>query len=275
MASSVNLHLKYKSDSLASELLSFKRKKGRAKTKKIQRKRRLTFKHMILHLILIGLLFFALQQSYLFLISWEKLNIREVHIACSNPQIQDEVEQLFKGKELGNILLLDINQLQDGLMKHRWIKEVGVRKIFPLSVKIDIKVTKPVAIVKKDLYYMIDEEGVMLEQADSLEKSSLPLLIDSGNFKHHYHEKVALAWACLSSLEPKEREQIGVMDLDEYENVIIKLRNGSPWLKLGNKRYQEKFRSVPSLLKNLKKYGELEHIDLRFPDRFIIKVKKV
>ena len=274
MASSVNLHLKYRSDSLASELLSFKRRKGRARTKKIQRKKRLTFKHIILYLVLIGALFYALQRSYLFLISWDKLNIRNVQIICSNLQIHKDVEQLFEGKKLGNIFLLDISQLQDSLVKHRWIKDISVRKIFPLSIKIDVEAAKPAAIVKKERYTMIDREGVTLEHITSLEDRNLPLLIDSDNFKHHYQEKVDLAWSCLISLEPAEREQIGVMDLSEYENVVIKLNNGSPWLKLGNEGYQKKLHSLPRLLENLKKYGELEHIDLRFPDRLIIKVKK-
>jgi cell division septal protein FtsQ len=121
---------------------------------------------------------------------------------------------------------------------------------------------------------MIDREGVTLEHITALQERNLPLLTDSGNFKQHYQEKVDLAWACLNSLEPAEREQIGVMDLSEYENVVVKLKKGSPWLKLGNEGYQKKLHSLPRLLENLKKYGELEHIDLRFPDRLIIKVKK-
>ncbi len=257
-----------------SEPVQFQRARGKTKTKKIQRKIRLKFKHILFHLILIGGIFFALQRVYLFLISWDKLDIKDVTVLCRMPEIKEETQRFFEGKHLGNILLLDISLLQEKFTAHRWIKEVRVRKILPSSLKIEIKERTPVALLKQGHTYMIDEDGVFLEKIERGEKENLPLLIDSNTFKKDYEEKLNLAWECLRSLAPSEKERIEVLDLTEYENVIVRLKNNPTRLILGNTRFSEKINLYSRLRAKLERFGELEYVDLRLHDRIYIKPKR-
>jgi cell division protein FtsQ len=256
-----------------SEPMQFQRGRGKIKRKKIQRKLRLRFMHILFAFILLGGIFYSVQRSYLFLISWDKLDIQNVEIVCRMPEIKEEINGFLDGKHLGNILLLDIGLLQEKFTVHKWIKEVRVRKILPSTLKIEIKERIPAALLKKDRIYMIDEEGVFLEKIEQGEKVNLPLLIDSNQFQRDYEEKLNLAWECLRSLSAPEKEQLEVLDLSEYENVVIQLKENQTKLIMGHDRFQEKIRLYNRFQARLEKYGALEYIDFRIHDRLYIKPK--
>jgi cell division septal protein FtsQ len=274
MAYNLNPTVRHRTHSLLAEQMQFQRGRGKIKTKKIQRKIKLKFKHILFYIILLGGIFYSLQQSYLFLISWDKLNIQEVEVISQKPEIKQEIQQFLEGKRLGNILLLDISLLQEKFTAHRWIKEVRVRKILPSSLKIEIHTRTPAALLKHNHTYVIDEEGVFLEQIKQGDTVNLPLLIDSNLFQKDYEGKLNLAWECLRSLSPEEKEQLEVLDLTEYENVTVRLKENQTRLILGNDRFSEKIRLYTRMQTKLEKYGDLEYIDLRLHDRFYIKPRK-
>lgn len=274
MATHISPAFKYRVNSTYSRSMQLRRGKGRVKTKKTQKKIRLKFKHIFLYLFFLGGIFFFIQQSYLFLISWDKLDVKEIKIDCRSPELKDAVRQFFNGKKIGNILLLDISQLQGTLTAHRWIKEARVRKIFPSSLKIEIKERTPAAILQKEYLFLIDEEGVQLEKTLSREKVNLPLLVDSNNFEKDYKEKLKLAWECLSSFSLLEKEQIESLDLSDYGNVTIQLKENHTRLILGSDQFSQKLRFFQAYSAKLAQFGPLDYVDLRFQDRLYIKRQK-
>lgn len=273
MAYNFNPTLRDRSHSYLSESMQFQRGREKTKRKKIQKKIRMKFIHILFTFILLGGIFTFLQRAVIFLISWDKLDIREVEIVSPTPEIKEEIHRFLEGKHLGNILLLDIGLLQEKLTAHRWVKEVRVRKILPSSIKIEIKERIPAALLKHDHIYMIDEEGVILEKIEQGEPTNLPLLIDSNKFQKDFEEKLNLAWECLHSLSPSEKEQLEFLDLTEYENIIIQLKGSQTKLIMGDERFQEKIRLYKKLQTKLERYGALEYIDLRIHDRLYIKPK--
>ena len=271
MAYNINPTLRHQTHDYISETMHFRRRKRKVKTKRIQRKSKMKFKHILLYIILLGGIFYAVQQTCLFLISWDKLDVQDVEVVSSKPEIKEEIQRFLEGKSLGNILLLDISFLQEKITAHRWIKEVRVRKIFPSTLKIEAKVRSPIALLKLDNIYLIDREGVFLEKIVKGEKVNLPLLIDSNIFKNDQKEKFQLARECLDSLSPDEKEQIEVLDLTEYENISVRLKNYRTALILGNERFSQKLKLFTQLRARLERFGELEYVDLRFHDRLYIK----
>jgi len=271
MAYNLNPTIRHQTHNYISETMQFQRGKRKVKTKRVQRKSKMRFKHILFYLILLGGIFYAVQQTCLFLISWDKLDVQDVEVVSSKPEIKEEIQRFLEGKSLGNILLLDISLLQEKFTAHRWIKEVRVRKILPSTLKIEAKARSPIALLKLDDIYLIDREGVRLETIEKGEMGNLPLLIDSNKFQKDQKEKFQLAWECLDSLSPDEKEQIEVLDLTEYENVSVRLKNLRTALILGNEQFSQKLRLFSKLRARLERFGELEYVDLRFHDRLYIK----
>jgi cell division protein FtsQ len=215
--------------------------------------------------------FYGFSRLYLFLITWEKLNIREIEISCQKEDVRQDIKRFMSRKYLGNILLLDIKRLQARLAAHQWIKDVHIRKIFPSTIRIETQERIPVAILVKEKYFLVDKEGILLQEISPSDWPDLPLLTDINRFQRDFDMKLALAWDCLESLGEAEREQVSVMDLSEYENVSIRLKESEIWLKLGHEQFYEKLQLFRDNTVLFQKYGPLEYIDFRFEDRLVLR----
>jgi cell division protein FtsQ len=259
------------SSSISSQQTSYRRKRGTIATKKIHRKIKLKQRYIAIAFVLLVGFFYGFSRGYLFLITWEKLTIDEVVITCQKDEIQRDFQHYFERRHLGNILLLNIGELQDQLASHTWVENVHIRKIFPSTLRIEAIERIPIAVLEKREYYLIDKEGILLQKISKDERPDLPVLIDSNRFQRDYDRKLALAWACLDSLKNTYRSQIRVLDLTEYENVTAQLKNSETWLKLGNSRFEEKFQSFFQNTALFRTYGPLEYIDFRYEGRFVLR----
>ena len=276
MASNFNPPIKVRSNSFYSEPFHFQRGEGNLKIKRIQRKIVLKFKHIVLFFLLIGGIFYLFQRLCLFLLSWDNLMIKEIQVLCQREGVRQEIQKLVSAQKLGNILLLDITQLQEKIENHKWVKEAYIRKSFPSSLKIEIKEREPKALLKKQDYYLVDEEGVLLEKVDSRNTSNLPLLVDASNFSKNYKEKLKLAWECLKCFSPLEKEQIEVLDLTEFETICLQFKENPTRIILGNTEFSQKlalFKIHRAQWEN--QFGPLDYVDLRLEDRLYIKSQKV
>jgi cell division septal protein FtsQ len=269
----VDIHATYrhKGGTLLSGQAAFRRKRGKIETKKIHRKIKLKIKHIIISFLMLVGFFYGFSRLYLFLITWEKLNIREIEISCQKEDVRQDIKRFLSRKYLGNILLLDIKRLQVQLAAHQWIKDVHIRKIFPSAIRIETQERIPVAVLVKEKYFLVDKEGILLQEISPGDRPDLPLLTDINRFQRDFDLKLALAWDCLESLGEAERKQVSVMDLSEYENVSIRLKDSEIWLKLGNERFYEKLQIFRDNSVLFQKYGPLEYIDFRFEDRLVLR----
>ncbi len=250
--------------------LHFRRKEGQIRIKKLHRKIKLRFRHIVLSFVFLVGFFVVLQQVFLFAISWDKLDIQNVTISCENEAIKNESQDIIEDYTLGNILLFESENLQEIIESFTRVKSVTIRKIFPLSLNISIEERKPFAVLRKEVSFLIDKEGVVVSQVNT-PNILLPLLIDKNNFKDYYKEKIELARDCLKKMTPKEIQDIEILDLSENLNVKVKTRDSSTWLVLGNNHFEERFRRYLTEKTTLERYGDLEYVDLRFKDRFFIK----
>lgn len=272
MADLLNPSFKPGGGSYSGQTMQFQRSSERVKRKKIQRKVRLKFRHIFLYILLAAGIFVIVQQVWLFFLTWDNLWVKEIKITAQRPEVREEIQRIMEGKNLGNILLLDISHLQDVLSAHRWVKEVRIRKILPSTLEVEIKERIPFALLKKDrMVHLIDREGVLLERVENESRFDLPLLTDRGNFEKNYKEKLSLAWECLESLSPAEKEEMAVLDLSEYENVFVWLKNNPTKLILGNAHFSQKLRLYRRFSARLEAYGDLDYVDLRLPDRVFIR----
>lgn len=271
-----NPSLKPKANTFYSPPFQFQRGEGKIKIKKVQRKISLKLKHIFLFFLLLAGLFYSAQKIYLFLISWERLNIKEIQILCPKESLKKEILQLLSEEKLGNILLADIAHLKRSIDSFNWVKEARVRRVFPSSLRIEIKEREPRAFLKKQNYYLIDEEGKELEKIDAPEGVALPLLIDRNNFMTDYQEKIKSAWECLNSFSPLEKDEIEVLDLTDFANVSIQLKENPTRIILGKNEFVSKFELYQRCKRKWEnQFGPLDYVDLRLQDRIFIRPREI
>jgi cell division septal protein FtsQ len=271
MASHISMTFRSKGHTAISDTMHFRRKDKQTKTKKMKKKIKIKARHFVICFLFVGGLFFGVQRAYLFLISWDKLNVTRIDIQCTREGVRNDIERFFQGKYLGNLLLLDIGTLKENILRHPWIKEVHMRKSFPSSVNILIKERIPVALMKSESLYLIDKDGIKLQKVDPQYPGQFPIFIDNKNFAHDTQAKLDLAWACLDSLQKRDQIEVAFVDLSEYDNVRIKLKGVSTWIIFGHDRFEEKMEFFLARQNVLQQYGPLEYVDLRFKDRLYIK----
>lgn len=269
MASNLNPTLRQKLDPLLSQPY-FRSEAKNIKSNKIRRKIKVGPKHIILSFLLIGGLFFLIQQTYLFLITWDKLDVNNIEINSTKPELKHYIRNHFEGKRLGNLLLLDIDRIQNIIKTHTWIKDVHIKKTFPSTISIEITERIPLAVCKKDQFYLIDRDGILLQPADPVEQKQFPIITDKNNFKSDFEDKFKLALRCLEDLSPAQRELIQRIDLSKYKCVSVKLSQISPWLILGDNDFSEKIQEYLDRQSYFAKFGEIESVNIRFKDRYIL-----
>ena len=104
----VNIHpsVRQKGGPLVSGRASYRRKRGKVETKKIHRKIKLKIRHIVISFLLLAGFFYGFSRIYLFLITWEKLNVREIEIICQKEDVRRDIEHMMAGKYLGNYCVL-------------------------------------------------------------------------------------------------------------------------------------------------------------------------
>ena len=98
MARQLNPAFDYRATRSPSQSMQFQRGKGKIKIKKIQRKIRLKSKHILFFFLFLGGIFYLIQRSYLFLITWDHLDVKNIEIVCNKPEGKGKIQQFFNEK---------------------------------------------------------------------------------------------------------------------------------------------------------------------------------
>ena len=275
MASNVNVISNRVRPAVLDQPLVFQRGEGTFRAKKTPKRIAVRAKHVALFFLLLAGTPYAVCRAYLFLISWDKLNVRTVQVVCDRPALKRQLDLAFDGKSLGNILLCDIEGLRTQVRSFVWVKEARIRKVFPCSLGIEVTGRTPKALVQGYGLTLVDEEGVELERHASADAFELPVLADQNGFRNDRREKLDLAWKCLNDLSPEERAQVAGLDLSNPEMIGLRFRDDPVWIKLGNQDFREKVRFYGERKTEWEdEFGDLEYVDLRFDGRVYLKARE-
>jgi cell division protein FtsQ len=267
--------------------LHFQRGEGGLRLKKVRRTAPPGLKQALVAFALVALTFAALHRATLFVLSWSKLEIRDVRLACTDDAVRADVARRLEGARWGNILLLDLAKVRARLEAIPWVKEARLRKVFPSSLEIGLIPRHPAALLRRaelqapearppqlrrDAVYLVDREGVELERAGDGAAAGLPLLTDDAGFAEDRGEKLRRAWECLDGLAEAERLDVGTIDLTDPANAVLTFRSGPTRVFLGGGGFGPR---LADFLKNrdrwTRAFGRLEYVDLRFDDRVYLK----
>jgi cell division septal protein FtsQ len=217
--------------------------------------------HIFLIFLLIGTAAFAAYKIGLFILSWEKLDIK-TFVLINKPTFRvNELESMLKQYH-GNILTLRFSELRERLLTFREIKDVSISRKLPDTVEIGFILRKPVfqvAINKK--YNILDSQGVILYTS----KKSNNKLISIWNIKKNELEELNPYLPELTRI----KDFLDYVTLKEPYGVCLKLKGRNEIFYPGDTDFAYKINLYLKLSKHslLKKY-DIKSVDLRFKDRF-------
>lgn len=151
--------------------------------KKLKRKRRLTL--FIISLLLLAILFIILLTQTTF------FDIKNIDIK-GNSIIEEEKILLASGVNMGeNIFKIDIDKLEENLLRHPYIKEVTIKRWLPDGIKIQVSERKETLVYHNNgSYIYIDNEGYVLNVLSEFKNKKIPLLESDLKLSAKTSEKV-------------------------------------------------------------------------------------
>jgi len=239
----------------------------------LRRKIRLRFHHLVLFVLVQAALFTGLQRLGLFLLDWNHLRLNRIEVWPAHLPVGDKVESAASRFLSTNLLALDTSRLASEIKSLSWIKEARIRKVFPSTLRIEVTVRTPMAVLDRGLLFLVDGEGVLLSPANGTDIARWPLLTDRGHFQEDYRAKIALARGCLSGLPATLRDKIETLDLSLTACLVLRMRNDSARLILGPDGFAAQLDIYDKQAARwAAAFGRPDTVDLRIADRTYLRL---
>ncbi len=269
-------------------------------TKSKKRKKRifLNIFYLVLLLLTFGLVFYSL-----FFLQY--FQIKNISFNGMMTVKEKDLENIFSKYILekkyflknSNIFVLSSAVFSDKIEKNfSRVKSVDVEKIFPNSLKINIKEYQPTGIsckeiagekepekLKKAQCFYFDEDGIVFDSAPLTLSSLLVFLYDENinikDFPDNFYKKESIDF--ILKLKKEISETIGIpveyfKFLNEYDDVEADLKTGFKILFDQKQDPILQVRAAKNVIDNKIKEAiiDLEYIDLRIKNRAYYKLKK-
>lgn len=219
-------------------------------------------------------LFLALFSFAVFSI-YKFFTIRQIVIIGNKNLSEKEVKAGIGIKEGDFLFYPSSKEIYDRLKKIAWIKEAAIRKELSGNLIVYLYESTPVAILEiNEKKYLVGEEGSILEEFTDKVKDSpiiLPVIknIDPFKGKEALTESVRLLNFFKSKGLIRSDDEV-ILTGENPDTLTIKI-NGFPII-FGKGDYEAKLSKYLLILSETQKRGiKLQYIDLRFPDRVIVK----
>lgn len=201
------------------------RKTSSERLRKTQ-KRKNIFYSIIIFLILLSItMFFMLNLSF--------FHIKQININKIENLSREEIIKKSKIRKNTNIFKFKISNAREELGINPFVKSVDIKRELPHTINIDIIERDRVAIFKYDFMdLVIDEEGFILENLDSKDKSLLIITGFNTNFTEvreniFFKEENKKLKTFMNEAKTIDLlSEIDEIDKKSENNINIKLKNG-------------------------------------------------
>jgi len=141
--------------------------------RKIRRKRDLkiiktSLFHSIILIIIVPLLIIT-AAGYKYIQNLDYFKIQHINISGHKKYGLEKIVSLSKIQGGTSIFSADLRKISQNLESNSWIYKSVVKRKFPNTIEIAIEEYDPIAIVKLDNYYLIDNNGTLFKKASKNE----------------------------------------------------------------------------------------------------------
>ncbi len=217
--------------------------------------------HVLLILLSLALAAFFAYKVALFVLTWDKLNVKEF-VLYEKPFFKlAEVEKTLKAYK-GNILTLSLAELRADLLRFNEIKEVSITRQLPSTIVVQFYLRKPVfQVTINGKYNIMDTDGVILGTSSSFNTNLINIQ--------------GITRSNLSDIVPYLPELGRIKKSLEYVTILkpygiaLKLNGRKELFYPGESNFAAKINEYLELYRHplVSKY-EILSVDLRFDGRF-------
>jgi len=231
-------------------------------------------------LLILSFLAFVGHQAYTQLLANPSFRIRDIQVRGCGKIAKESLLSLASLEGMPNLFTVRVKDIGKRLESHPWIETVGVRKVFPNRLMIDVQERKPIAIIQlEDLYY-IDAKGVIFARVGDRDRYNYPIVTglsrealerEPEETKQSVTKAMELLW-----MAEKERldplVDISEIHLEKISGIQCITKAGGVRVDMGWDDFGEKLKRVSMVWADLQKRKiSAVSIDCSDPNRVVVK----
>ncbi|MFH1479083.1 MAG: cell division protein FtsQ/DivIB [Candidatus Omnitrophota bacterium] len=182
-----------------------------------------------------------------------------------------------------NIFFVDIQSLKNKIESlHPEFKDIAIRRLLPNKIIVKAILRKPAAQVRSDRYYLVDREGVFLNDVRNFPDPGLTIITglignfakkESLNFTQFEKEKLDKALAIINEMSSDNNlsaYKLRHIDVTDPGNISFVLDLSGLEIKIGKSGFNNRLKMLATVLGEIgDDIDEFRYIDLRFEDPII------
>jgi hypothetical protein len=204
--------------------------------------------------------------------------VSRIRVEGNDRLAEGEILEALGLHSYSNILSLDLDALKQQLLRSPWIKDVQLTRVLPATLTLRVVERVPVGVSVLDGLYLIDGEGVFLDEM-SLRYADLALPLARGltdETGRLVPGRAELAGRVLAALAVDERLESTVSEVDVSEGAgSIRLHLRYPPLTVlvrGEDLVERLTKVLPLTEAILRRFPSVKALDLRFRGRVYLQI---
>lgn len=182
-----------------------------------------------------------------------------------------------------NIFFMDLKDLKERIeAAHPEFKDITIRRLLPNRLIVKANLRKPIAQIRSDRYYFLDEEGVLLPDVKNFPDPGLPIIGGVGinlakaqeaKFSDFEKEKIGKALGLIGEIhgiEGLRAYRLKIVDIADPGNLSFFFDDVNIEIKIGNEDFRNRLAVLVTVLEQISMdVDKFKYIDLRFEDPIV------
>lgn len=156
--------------------------------------------------VVVGLAVISLAFLYLYgyLLTSPYIRLEEVVISGVDEELKGELLDMAHLNYEHSLLAINLNELQERLEKHAWVRSVSLEKSFPHTLVIHVEKEEPWALALTDKLYYMDHWGRLFKEVSADERIDFPVITGLSEKEEERKEQIQTAVQILRLFEAGE-----------------------------------------------------------------------
>lgn len=237
------------------------------------------FKCFIIFAIIAGTSL-SLMYCYHCLISSPYMRLEMVDVKGVEQDIRNDLIDMCRLNSDLNILALNMNDLEQQMEKHPWIRKIKLERKFPNTLIVHAEKHIPSALVVMDKIYYMNQHNEVFKHINDSDPIDFPVITGVSGKNRKAHWQLNRAGCAIKILE-SQKEPWSLKELSEIhvkdEGISLYFKHFSAGINVRSDDLGYKIRGLRKVTKHLRKEGRVHQvtgIDLDSEDGAVVSFKK-